>query len=475
MMMDQLFQKYQCQRRQHWDTVAAKMGKGLGGYYHRRLADVFRSVVQPNQRLLELGCGLGDLLAELKPSCGVGVDFSLEMVCRAKEKHPDLHFVLGDVHQLPMDGTPFDVIIISDLLNDVWDVHTLFENLAQICHPGTRIVINTYSRLWELPLSLTEKLGLARPVLYQNWLTLADINNFLDVSGFEIIRSWQEILLPLQIPLITSLCNQFLVKLWPFNQLALTNFILARPCAQARTGKPGVSIIIPARNEEGNIERIFESLPEMYCETEIVFVEGNSRDNTYQAIQACQEKHPEIRSVLLRQQGVGKGDAVRLGFEHASQDIFMILDADLTVPPHYLPRFYDAICQGKGEFINGVRLVYPMEKEAMRFANLVGNKFFSLLFTWLLGQPVKDTLCGTKVLWKSDYQRVVENRACFGDFDPFGDFDLLFGVARLGLKIVDLPVRYRDRTYGTTNISRWRHGLLLLRMAAIAAYRLKFV
>jgi SAM-dependent methyltransferase len=474
-MFNNEFNQYQSQRRRHWDKYAGEIFKSLGGYYHRRLTEVYRNVIQPNQRLLEVGCGFGDLLADLKPSFGVGVDFSAGMVCRAKKKHPHLHFILCDAHQLPLYGTPFDVIILSDLLNDVWDVHTIVKNLASICHSGTRIVINTYSRLWEIPLALTEKLGLARPVLNQNWLTLDDIQNFLDVSGFEIIRSWQEILLPLDIPLLSEFCNRFLAKLWLFNQLALTNFILVRPCARARSDKPGVSIVIPARNEEGNIERIFDSLPEMGCETEIIFVEGNSRDHTFNAIQKCQEEHPEMRVILLHQQGVGKGDAVRLGFDHSSQDILMILDADLTVPPDYLPRFYEAICQGKGEFINGVRLVYPMEKQAMRFMNLVGNKFFSLLFTWLLGQPVKDTLCGTKVIWKSDYQRIAQNRAYFGDFDPFGDFDLLFGAARLGLKIVDLPVRYRDRTYGTTNISRWKHGLLLLRMAAIAAYRLKFV
>jgi len=256
--------------------------------------------------------------------------------------------------------------------------------------------------------------------------------------------------------------------------LALTNFIFARLKAQPRLEKPGVSIIIPARNEEGNVENIFASLPEMDCETEIIFVEGNSRDNTYDAILACQSKYPQKNTKVFRQTGVGKGDAVRLGFENATQDILMILDADLTVPPHYLPRFYQSLYEGQGEFINGVRLVYPMEKQAMRFLNLIGNKFFGLLFTWLLGQPIKDTLCGTKVLWKEDYRRIANNRAFFGDFDPFGDFDLLFGAAKIGLKIVDVAVRYRDRTYGTTNISRWRHGLLLFRMAAVAALRLKF-
>jgi SAM-dependent methyltransferase len=473
--LDLLFVNYQRQRRKHWNKVACRDNNGLGGYYHRRLSEIYRNMIQPNQRLLEIGCGQGDLLSTLEPSFGVGVDFSEEMTFRAKKKHPDLHFILGDAHQLPLNGTQFDVIILSDLLNDVWDVQAVFENLICNCHPGSRIIINSYSRLWEVPLAITEKVGLAQPVLYRNWLTVSDIRNFLDLTGMDVIRTWQEILFPLKVPLVTTACNRFLVKLWPINQLALTNFLVCRPCSQIRAGEPGVSIVIPARNEEGNIEQIFRRLQDINFEKEVIFVEGNSRDHTFDKIQLCQKKYPQMRTILLRQDGIGKGDAVRLGFEHASKEILMILDADLTVPPHYLHRFYDAILSGKGEFINGVRLVYPMEKQAMRFINLVGNKMFSLLFTWLLGQPVKDTLCGTKVLWRDDYQRLAKNRSFFGDFDPFGDFDLLFGAAKLELKIMDVPVRYMDRTYGTTNISRWKHGLQLLRMGALAAYRLKFV
>jgi glycosyltransferase involved in cell wall biosynthesis len=209
--------------------------------------------------------------------------------------------------------------------------------------------------------------------------------------------------------------------------------------------------------------------------TELVFVEGHSHDNTYETIKEVIDAHPEWRCQLLQQKGVGKGDAVRLGFEKANGDVLMILDADLSVPPEDLPRFYEVLRSGKGEFINGVRLVYPMEKEAMRFMNLVGNKFFSLAFSWLLEQKIKDTLCGTKVLWKKQYNTIVSNRRYFGDFDPFGDFDLLFGAAKLNLKIMEMPIRYRERSYGTTNISRWKHGWLLLKMVLFASRRIKFV
>jgi glycosyltransferase involved in cell wall biosynthesis len=318
---------------------------------------------------------------------------------------------------------------------------------------------------------------LAKPLLEQNWLTVEDIFNLLDLTNFEVIRSWQEIIWPLRTPLLAELLNQFFVKIWPFNHLALTNFVVARPRPRCEhvIEESTVSVIIPARNEAGNIPQVFERVPRIGKETELVFIEGHSRDETYDVIKREIAHHPDFRCKLIRQTGIGKGDAVRYGFAQSSGAILMILDADLTVPPEDLSRFYEILRSGKAEFVNGVRLVYPMEKEAMRFMNLVGNKFFSLLFSWLLGQPIKDTLCGTKALWRADYGKIETNRGYFGDFDPFGDFDLLFGAAKLNLTIVDLPIRYSERTYGTTNIQRWQHGWLLLKMALFAAKRIKFI
>ena len=469
---------YQQSRLSHWDHVARQLDtwSGWGGNYHRRLEAIFKFLVAPGQRVLELGCGRGDLLAALRPCVGVGVDFSEEMIQRAAQRHPQIRFIRQDVHTFNLDET-FDVIILSDLVNDLWDVQAVFEKLAPVTVPHTRIILNSYSRLWELPLALVTRLGLAKPTLYQNWMTVEDITGLLSLANFEVIRTWQEIIWPVRTLLLDAFFNRLVVKIWPFSDLALTNFILARPRAQRQplTEEPLVSVIVPARNEAGNIPQIFARTPEMGRGTELVFVEGHSKDDTYTAIEQQIAAHPDRCCKLLHQTGVGKGDAVRLGFSQASGDILMILDADLTVPPEDLPRFYEALRSGKGEFINGVRLVYPMEKEAMRFLNLLGNKFFSLAFSWLLGQPVKDTLCGTKALWKTDYEKIAGNRAYFGDFDPFGDFDLLFGATRLGLKIVDLPIRYRERTYGTTNIHRWKHGWLLLRMVLFAAGRIKFV
>ncbi len=464
---------YQQSRIAHWDSIARKHDSwhGMSGWYHRRLQEIYRFHISPNQSVLEIGCAEGNLLEVVKPTRGVGIDFSEEMICRARKLHPELEFICGDAHDLSNLNEKFDIIILSDLVNDLWDVQRVFEQLKPLCMSHTRIVLNFYSRLWQFPLSLARKLNLASPNLYQNWLTREDIHTLLQLADFETIRVSQEILWPLP---LGGFANRFLVRLWPFYEMALSNFVIARPTPE-RAQKPIVSVIIPARNESGNIKAVFERTPQMGRETELIFVEGHSKDDTYAVIEREIASHPSTRSLLLRQTGIGKADAVRLGFANAKGDVLMILDADLTVPPEDLPRFYEALVAGKGEFINGVRLVYPMEKEAMRSLNFLGNKFFSMAFSWLLGQPIKDTLCGTKVLWKRDYERIAANRSYFGDFDPFGDYDLIFGATRLNRKIVDLPIRYRERTYGSTNISRWKHGLLLLRMVAFAARRIKFV
>jgi ubiquinone/menaquinone biosynthesis C-methylase UbiE len=467
--------QYADERAAHYDRLATRFPRPplMARYYHEQVRQIYRYLVSPGQRVLEIGCGAGDLLAAVNPSVGVGVDFSSEALRQARARHPDLRFVQADAQSFELDET-FDVILLSDLVNDLWDVQALFACLHSVATPRTRVVLNFFSRLWQVPLSLVRHLGLGRPMLPENWLSVEDVTNLLHLADFEVLRSWGEIIFPMRLPVFDSIANRFLARLPIFRSLALTSFVVARPCPREEPAAPRVSVIVPARNEAGNIAKILRRTPELGAETELVFVEGHSRDDTFETIEREISRHPHKRCVRLRQSGIGKGDAVREGFAAASGDVLVILDADLTVAPEDLPGFVRALISGKGDFINGVRLVYPMEKRAMRPLNHLGNKFFSMAFSWLLGQPVKDTLCGTKVLWKRDYEKIAANRSYFGDFDPFGDFDLLFGAAKQNLKVVDLPIRYRERTYGTTNIQRWRHGWLLLKMVAFGARRMKF-
>ncbi len=477
-MNDRAYLDYREKRINHWDSIAPNLDywRRHSRYYHSRLTQIIRFATPPGQRVLEIGCGRGDLLAALNPSVGVGIDFSAEMINLAQKRHPQLKFIHTDIYDLQLEET-FDTIIVSDVVNELWDVQEALKIIRPLAPAGARVIFNFQSRLWEIPLRIVKHLKLSTPTLDQNWLTFEDVEGLLELTGFEVIRRRREIMFPFSFPFLDKLMNRVLVKLWPLYHCALTNFVVARPRPEKweKMGNPLVSVVTPARNEAGNISSILDRTPEMGSGTELIFVEGHSSDNTYETIEKEISKRPNRNIKLLKQSGTGKGSAVREAFDVAKGDVLMILDADMTVAPEDLPRFLDVITSGQGEFVNGVRLVYPMEDEAMRSLNLLGNKFFSLVFSWLLEQPVKDTLCGTKVLSMDNYRKIAANRSYFGEFDPFGDFDLLFGAAKANMKIVDMPVRYRARTYGSTNIDRWRHGWLLLKMAVFATKRLKFI
>lgn len=475
---DLAYQEFQEKRRSFWDSSADREDTAPARYYHERLSKIYRFLIPPQSRVIELGSGDGDLLAALEPKRGVGVDFSIANIEKARTRHPELEFIHEDVHELQIDET-FDYVVISGLANDVWDIQVMLESASRLCHPETRVVLDIFNKLWQVPIALARSTGLAQQMLRQNWVSVDDMKNLLRVTGFEVVSTSGEILLPFRLPLLGSFFNRFLVKCWPFYHMGLTQFMIARPDPYRRGSavekSASVSVVVPARNEAGHIREILERMPTMGSRTEVIFVEGNSTDDTWDTIRDVVDVLDDPDVLYFQQPGQGKGDAVRHGYKYATGDVLMILDADMTVAPEDLPRFFDAISNGSGEFINGVRLVYPMEDEAMQFLNYLGNKFFGLTFSWLLRQPVKDTLCGTKVLSRSAYEVIADNRSYFGDFDPFGDFDLLFGAAKMNIKIVDIPIRYRQRRYGSTNIDRWRHGVLLLKMAWFAAKKIRFV
>lgn len=371
-----------------------------------------------------------------------------------------------------------DYLLLNGNIHYEADIQRFLKDLHVVCKPSTRLLITYYSSLWNPLVKLATTLGLRTKTPEQNWIAPTDIDNLLLLADFEPIRRDQRVLIPVYIPLFSYIINRYFAPLPFFRLFAMVNVLVARPIFSEsnQTHTASVSVIVPARNEVGNIENVITRLSKIGVDDELIFVEGHSTDNTWGKIQEMAEKYAGKMTIKIAQQGgTGKGDAVRKGFALASKEIVMILDADLTVPPEELPKFYQALISGKGEFINGSRLVYPMKKEAMRFWNIVGNKFFATAFSFVLGQRLKDTLCGTKVLTRSNYLKIAAQRLYFGDFDPFGDFDLIFGATRLGLKIVEIPITYKERTYGETNIQRWRHGVMLFRMLLFAARRIKFI
>lgn len=439
--------------------------------YHRLIAQLMRFHVPEGARVLEIGSGSGDLLAALKPSVGVGIDVSQGMVDRARQEHPELRFERVPGEQLEL-GETFDYIVLSDLMPYVDDLLELFHRVAEHSHERTRVIVNSYSRVWRPVFKLAELLRLKPRKPLRNWVAPHDVVNLLELAGFEPVLSRTRIMFPKQIPFVTTFLNGFVGSLPLINLLALTNWIVARPLPR-ELDETSVSIVCACRNEQGHLAELIGRLPDFGAPTELIFVEGNSTDDTRAEILRQIEANPDRDIRFIPQTGKGKGDAVRTGFAAAKHDVLMILDGDLSVSPEDLPKFHRGLVDGRAELVNGSRLVYDMEPGAMRFLNMIGNRIFARLLKGIIGQQVKDTLCGTKVLLKRDYDRIAAGRSYFGEFDPFGDFDLLFGAARLGLKIVDLPVRYHPRTYGETNISRWRHGVLLLQMTVFAFWKFR--
>ena len=419
----------------------------------------------------------GDILAGLEPSRGVGIDLSEKMVSLATDRHPGLEFRVMDAHDGSFDET-FDYILISNLVGELVDVQRMLSAVIEACHPRTRIVITHYNYLWSPLVKLAERFGIKPRQREQNWLEIQDLSNLLHLAGIEPIKEGRGLLAPARVPVVSDLVNKYLSVLPGFNRLCVNQMVVGRTRDPKKNKPHTVSVIVACKEERGNIEEIFRTVPKMGRGTELIFVDGHSEDGTVEEIERCiaqlDRLNPALdRALVFQQTGTGKGDAVRLGFEKATGDVLMILDADITVRPEDLPKFYQALVDGKGEFINGSRLVYPMEDQAMRFLNLLANHLFGRAFSWLLDQRLTDTLCGTKVLFKSDYEAIKAGRAYFGDFDPFGDFDLLFGAAKLNLKICEIPIRYRNREYGEIKISRFKHGLLLLKMSKLAFERFK--
>ncbi len=487
----------------HYDALAARRDawSARNWFYHRYLQEAVARWVPPGRTVLELGSATGNLLAALRPAYGFGLDLSPAMTLVARRKYPGLRFEVGDAETFE-HRRRFDFIVASDLVGELLDISAMLERAHAVSHARTRVVLTFHNPALEGLLRVLQRWGLAMPPARQNWIGPRDLQNLLALSDFEIEAMQSGLLVPFPLPLLAPLGNRYLSNLRGPRYFNVVNIVAARPIRPRPHLRPlSCTVVIPCRNEERNIEAVVTRMPPLGSHTELIFVDGASTDRTRERIAAMRRRyrgrkdiklirqaagpkernptepprpvpavHPDAPVAMLK---LGKGDAVRKGFDAARGDVLMILDADLAVPPEDLPRFFAPLACGKARFINGSRLVYPMEERAMKFVNYLGNKFFSVLFTWLLEQPIRDTLCGTKALLREDYLRIRAGRAYFGDFDPFGDFDLLFGAARLGLKIAEVPVRYRRRVAGVSKVRIWRHGLLLAAMSLLAFRKLK--
>lgn len=471
-------------KREFLDHIEATLDdqprwRARNAQYYAEDTRFMRFLIPPGKRVLELGCGRGDALAALDPAYGVGIDFSPKAVAAASRRYPQLNFVLGDVEDqstLSAIEGPFDYIVIADTIGMFEDIDETFRLIYRLCAPSTRIIVAYYSHLWEPILKLGELLGLKSRQPAVNYIATVDFFNLMDLADFEVISQEQRQLVPRRLLGLGPLINKYIAPLPGIRQLCLRTYIVARPVISFPDRKYSASIVIPCRNERGNIEDAIRRMPKFGSHQEIIYVEGNSSDGTFAECERVRDAYKGTWDIkVLKQDGKGKGDAVRKGFAAATGDVLMILDADLTMPPEALPKYHTVIESGKAEFVNGTRLVYPMENEAMRPLNYVANRCFAYLFSYLVNTRMTDTLCGTKVLKRTDYETLARERQYFGNFDPFGDFDLIFGAAKQNLKIIETPIHYKARTFGETQISRFRDGWLLLKMVLFAYRKLKAI
>lgn len=460
-----------------YDRVASQRERWIerNRYYYNYLKKILRFIVEPKSSVLQIKCETGFYLNAVDPQYGLGLDYSVKMVQIAKEKYPHLQFQVQDLENISTKHT-FDYILLVNAIGDIIDVQRLLSSLRQSVDPNTRIVIINYNALWQPLISLANFLKLKIKQPTQNWLSSYDIENLLYLTGYEVVKSFNIVFCPIYIPVLSNFLNNIIARLPFIDKMCLHHvFIVRKPVNRKDYGDYSVSVVVPCKNEKDNIEKIVQRMPKMGKGVEIIFCDDKSDDGTPEEVLRVKKKYSEKNIKLIFGSGICKSKNVWAGFQEAKGDIFMILDGDITVIPEELPYFYDAIVEGKGEFINGSRLVYPMAENAMGFSKMLGNKFFSLLFSYLLDQRIKDTLCGTKVFWRNDYSRIKKYIGHWGVEDLWGDYDLLFGATKLNLKILELPVHYFDRKYGYSKMQNVIfNGLRMLKINLTALTKMKF-
>lgn len=440
-------------------------------YYYGRLGAMLRFMTEKGRSVLSVRSDVGQYLEAVDPGHGVGLEIAPELNAVAARRNPGFKFILGCPEEATF-GETFDTILIVNAVNDQFDVQTMLQNLRTACRPDTRLVLTFNNWLWQPVMALAQALGIKRRQPRQNWLSFESVGDLLHLADFDVVRRHTAILCPVYIPVVSWLLNDLVARLPLFDKLCFVQAYVARPRPTRRPQEalPSVSVIVPCRNEAGNVEAAVLRTPEMGSHTEIIFCDDKSTDGTADEVRRMMREHPGRDIRLVEGPAICKAENVWTGFDAARGDVLMILDGDLAVPPEELPGFYEAIVSGQGEFINGSRMVYPIRTLAMRTANVFGNKMFSLVFSHILRQQVLDTLCGTKVLFRKDYERLKRLRGSWGIDDRWGDYELIFGAAKLNLKYLEIPVHYMERSYGDTKMTgRLKNAMIMLRMC-LAAY-----
>jgi ubiquinone/menaquinone biosynthesis C-methylase UbiE len=442
--------------KKHFNLIAEDYDKWKrkNAYYNSNIKSFLKMAVRPDSRVLEIGCATGENLASTRPSAGVGIDINPKMIKIAKEKFPQHTFIQSSIEDF-QHPEKFDYIIMIDLVDHAYDIIDIFEGIYKFCHPTTKIIITAINPWWEPVLSFMQKIRAKIPEGPHNFIEKRNLSKIIELLDFSVNYFGYMLLFPIYIPILSFLANRIGTRIWGINKLSFVQYAVLRPLSRNRNDlEMGCSVVIPCYNEAGNIEEAVRRIPKMGRETEIIIVDDGSTDQTADIARRLMKGYPNLK-FIQHGSNKGKGFAVKQGFDSSAQEILMILDADMSVAPEELPRFFAPLNKGICDFVNGTRMIYPMEKQAMRFLNLLGNKIFSLIMTFIVGQHLTDTLCGTKALYKKNYRCIKMG------LDRWGDFDLLFGAAKSGNRIAEVPIHYMSRKTGESKMKTLKHGLHL--------------
>jgi 4-amino-4-deoxy-L-arabinose transferase-like glycosyltransferase/SAM-dependent methyltransferase len=452
--------------RAHFDMVAPIYPalKARNRYYHEFLARWCRAMLPPGRKVLDVGCGRGELLAAVEPSHGVGVDLSSAMVARARDDNPSLQFSAQAMEAFEGDGS-FDAALCINTLEYMWDVGTVLARVRAALRDNGRLLITTANPVWSPVFKLASRLGLRTPDGPRLFITNLDLVNLLELHGFEVVYERMHLAIPKRIPGISEPVNFLVSRIPGLRLISSMQMVVARKLPSAPRGY-SVSMIIPCHNERDNVDRCVRAIPKLGTSTEAIFVDDGSTDGTAERVRPELNPGVDVR-VISYPTNRGKGHAVKTGFDAARGDIVMIVDADLTTDPAEFQPLYDAFATGRAEFVNGTRFVYPMAGRAMKWANYMGNRVFTILVSLIMERRVSDTLCGTKAMFRWDYRHMTMGR------DPWGDYDLLFGAAQLRLALREIPVHYQERTGGESKMRPFAHMMNLLRMCWMGFWQVK--
>lgn len=435
-------------------------------YYHEKISNTYSFLISPNKKILFYGFFDGKELYKLSPSVGVGIEPDKKLYEVLKKRFPKLKFVNCKFEDY-QPSEKFDYIVLNGVLGKTGDMFKVLKNVQMACRPATKVLIYQYNYLWQWILALAEKMSFKKKEGVQNWLSVSDATTYLEGANFQVTRIFRRTIFPSNFLGLGRILNFITVVLPFFDPLELDQFIVARPEPHLfpKESPESLTICITVRNEKGNIEKIVKLIPRICKDQEILFVEGHSTDGTREEILRMIKKYPSKNIRVMGQPGIGQGDATRVGFKAAKGEIIIIYEGDDTSDPRDIEYFYKAMRNGRFEFIEGSRFVYPLDKKAMPIINQFGNIFFAKWFSFFLGQRTTDVLSGIKAILKRDFDVIYDRWGNLGVEDPFGDFELLYGAARMGLKIGGIPIRYYPRTYGQPKTRPFTHGPYLLKMA----------